>query len=198
METKELRIGIRKTHQWSAYLSDDGAEMAICLNCKMLRKTIRKIDTSRKIFDFDRHYKDFIYTHTGVDYTRTRNKMICLPSRTNTAQTKPRKKVIQTHQIIFKDSIVYLLDTIACYFKELIISRGTVAEKWQKGYVVWQTWYLPNYSKFTLVSGKWGGLNSTEQMPIENKYNFSEMMPGIFLYADKTKVTNKVILTIKR
>lgn len=114
------------------------------------------------------------------------------------AQTNPRKKVIQNHQTITKDSVVYLPDTIACYFKELIVSSDTVIEKWQKGYVVWQTWSEGNYSAYSVGSGVWTLMGSATKLR-EDQYIFTNSMPGIFLYADrKTKVTNPVIFTIKR
>lgn len=132
------------------------------------------------------------------------------------AQTKPRKKVIQTHQLIFKDSVVYLPDTIPVYFKELIlknikepineqgdayITTQGISEQWATGYVIWQTWTLPNYGIASYSSGGIWALGGTmgDIKPDENKYPFSQLPPGIFLYSDrKTKVTNQVILTIKR
>lgn len=124
------------------------------------------------------------------------------------AQTKPRKKVIQTHQTIVKDSVIYLPDTIACWFKELVITKvgdigdfQQIKENWVAGFVVWQTWGLQNYGILASYSFSGGTITSigvNEDQPSENEYPFGKSIPGIFLYADKTKVTNQVIFSIKR
>lgn len=119
------------------------------------------------------------------------------------AQSKPRKVTIKKSVTISKDSTYYLPDTIACVFKELIIKPDTVYERWQHGFVVWQTWELPTYYS---SSSRWfssGSISATtlpqikEPAPYRNDYQFGAAVQGKFLYQNQRPVTNKVISVYK-
>ena len=117
-------------------------------------------------------------------------------------QSKPRKVTIKKSVTISKDSTYYLPDTISCVFKELIIKPDTVYEKWNKGFVVWQTWEIPTMRN--LSSSIWSsGLTSSyvlsgdEVKPYKNEYVFGEVTQGKFLYQNYKPVPNRVITAYK-
>lgn len=120
-------------------------------------------------------------------------------------QSKPRKVIIHKSVTIHRDSVAYLPDTIACYFKELIMQPDTVYEKWNKGFIVWQTWNNPNI--YASSNGTYGLTSSSiflstgvykEPEPYENRYQFDQPIRGKFLYSDYKPVTNKVIYSIQK
>jgi len=119
------------------------------------------------------------------------------------AQTKPRTHV--TYEINKIEHVAYLPDTIPIYFKELVIANGEVSEKWQKGFVVWQTYRKADDSIFARgLSMKFE--NSfidtsriiTRPKYYKDDYEASQPIKGLFLYSDNTKVKNQVIYTLKR
>lgn len=113
------------------------------------------------------------------------------------------------------DRIDYSPDTIACWFKEIIVTDITtvlkrvnspdsvltftnVIEHWRKGFVIWQVYKKQNNSMF-IVSGSGRGFTVDQAPYYTDPYQFSTGYAGIFLYEDrKTKVTNKIIFTVKR
>lgn len=116
------------------------------------------------------------------------------------AQTKPRQVTIKKTRYV--DSTYYLPDTLAVVFKELIIKPDTTYEKWQRGYVIWQTWQKRSEGNFGLTGSYigFGTITATNISwdKIEWKFPYTEGMQGGFMYSDrKTRVKNKVLLAIK-
>jgi hypothetical protein len=130
------------------------------------------------------------------------------------AQT-PEQHVFYDTVKTVKERVDFTPDTIPVFFKELGIGKpnqdgsmyaivttfsdgSTIYEKWNKGFVVWQTYVKSTMGVFTSdSSGSIGYL--IQQDWYKNEYEESKSLSGTFLYADKkTKVTNKVIYSIKR
>lgn len=113
------------------------------------------------------------------------------------------------------DRIDYSPDTIACWFKEIIVTHNSavlkrvnlpdsvlnfanVIEQWRKGFVIWQVYKKQGDSMFAF-NGAGQGFTTGQMRYYTDPYRFSPGCPGIFLYEDgKTKVTNKIIFTLKR
>ena len=116
----------------------------------------------------------------------------------------PRKHVYHDTVKTVTTRIDFSPDTIPVYFKEIAVTPQNgdrvIYEKWNKGYVIWQT-----YRK-TENSLVWGGSGVSSGIFMSNgggfytvEYQGTIMESGTFLYADrKTRVKNKVILSIKR
>lgn len=123
---------------------------------------------------------------------------IMISSLSVMAQTKPRQVTVK--KATYVDSTYYLPDTLAVIFKELIIKKDTIYEKWQHGYVIWQTWQERG-------SSLWSGNGSIALIgtstyiysnQIEWKFPYTVGMQGGFMYSDrKTHVKNKVLLALK-
>lgn len=120
-------------------------------------------------------------------------------------QSKPRKVLYKHSKTITTDSVAYLPDTIPVFFKELPLNEfGVPYEKWQKGFVIWQTWVNP----FEATSGTiWyshesGTLGMYKQPdydhPLKRTYQFDSVKDEKFLYFDRSPVTNKVIYVLER
>lgn len=124
------------------------------------------------------------------------------------------QKKITIKDTSITEHISYAPDTIPVYFKELVIRQSEpdtlkgehwaltdgVYEHWVKGYVIWQTYNQMGTSLTT--SGVITFSNSYPQAQLsyyKNEYRQSDTLSDKFLYSDrKTKVTNKVIFSIKR
>jgi len=120
-------------------------------------------------------------------------------------QAAQHRRVIKHKTVIEHDSVYYAPDTIAVVFQELIVKPDTVYTKWNKGYVIWQT-YVPYY--WQIGSNNLAFYNGTisanqtikgDKEYFVNEYKGNSLNEYPFLYADrKTKVTNKVIFSIKQ
>jgi hypothetical protein len=99
-------------------------------------------------------------------------------------------------------------DTIPIFFKELVIKSNSVTEQWVSGFVIWQTFKKGTWTSdhFIIKNGNLYGtslLSSSTEDTIDgyyvNEYKESiNILTDKFLYADRSKVTNKVISTLKR
>lgn len=113
-----------------------------------------------------------------------------------TAQTKPRKVTIKKSVTINKDSTYYLPDTIACVFKELIITKDSIFEKWQHGYVVWQQYSDRAYNTNNWSYGS-GDISIYNSEPLFLPYEFNKTHKGKFLYSNYQPVNNIVTQAYK-
>lgn len=110
----------------------------------------------------------------------------------NAEAQAPKQHIFYDTIKTVKERIDFSPDTIPVYFKELII-KDDITEHWVSGFVIWKT-----YRKINTASTLLGGYYS------EPDYIKVEFTPTItdnhmFLYSDRrTKVTNKVIFSIKR
>lgn len=138
------------------------------------------------------------------------------------AQTKPKQHVYYDTVKTVKTHVDYSPDTIPVYFKELTIGRPKIyhtetgyaipnedtieiQEKWQKGFVIWQTYHKGtgslewNTGVTTLTDGRYLTLTPPDSFYKTEYDDFTKTAPGVFLYRDrKTRVTNKVLSVIKQ
>lgn len=107
-----------------------------------------------------------------------------------------------------EDTTEYKPDTIPVFFKELvvinrgmlcrpglpdsIISYGEPQEWWSPGFVIWQTQHRKNWND--------GFIFNDPKPYYDTPYPFIKLMPGRFLYLDKTPVPGevKIIAVFKR
>lgn len=108
-----------------------------------------------------------------------------------------KKHIIKKSITITTDSVIYEPDTIAVYFKELIITDNNISEKWNNGFVIWETW--TKFEGFTTM-GIWSGgvISESRNGVYKNEYKGDRPQSGIFLYSDKSQVKNIVLNSIKR
>lgn len=112
------------------------------------------------------------------------------------AQTKPTVK----HKItVSHDSLVNEIDTIPVLFKELVVKPDTVYERWQKGFILWQTW-RKNESTLNFGFGNSRTWVGTYEEPAYYKLAYEADKPKAdkFLYQNHQPVTNKVLTVFKR
>jgi len=126
----------------------------------------------------------------------------CLGQHTKKEDAEAKKHLRIAKHTTVRDSEYYAPDTIPVIFRELVVKPDTVFEKWNKGFVVWQTYSKPNYSRISTAS--WS-ISTGGEMIINqpdywiNEYVSDEPTRGRFLYSDrKTKVTNRVIYSVKQ
>ncbi len=120
---------------------------------------------------------------------------------------KPKQHVYHDTITTVKEWIDYAPDTIAVYFKELVWPDKNddpkyrpPYEQWRSGYVVWQTYRKANFAILGAGVLTASGSYSITSQPDYYKDDFEESnhVPGIFLYEDKRRVTNKVLTVFKR
>lgn len=117
----------------------------------------------------------------------------------------PKQHVFYDTVKTVKERVDFSPDTIPVYFEELVMPKDTSDEygipytQWKRGYVIWQT-----YVKDSLSTGNISWSYGSGIMSNNTGYYKTEFEPTLidtrhFLYSDrKTKVTNKVIFSIKR
>ena len=122
------------------------------------------------------------------------------------AQSKPKQHVFYDTVKTVKERVDFSPDTIPVRFKEVVCLKDTTIERYCFGYVIWQTYVkdenllLGDSSTFAFTGSNWRFNNHPTISYTKREYPEITMeLKDIFLYADrKTKVTNKVIFSLKR
>jgi len=115
--------------------------------------------------------------------------------------TQPKTHVI--YDTVINKRIDYLPDTIPVYFKELVMPAKdddpkyrVPWEQWRSGYVIWQTYKKTAIQSYAFGTDVAGTYNTPEYYKDDFKPNIGRT--ETYLYEDKRRVTNVVLLVFKR
>jgi hypothetical protein len=115
------------------------------------------------------------------------------------AQYKPKTHIYYDTIKTVKERIDYSPDTIPVFFKELIFTTSEATEKWQAGFIIWNTYVKRNYSPWISTNRSVFITNSEEPEYYKVEFRQSDTLDDKFIYADrKTKVTNRFLMYFKR